>query len=285
MSMRSSPLLRLTSLLTSTRLRVPFTCSPFRGMSTHLERTDGSSREPGLETCTVTAISDISPTVKLLKLAPHRPFSFLPGQWLDFFIPATNMVGGYSLCSGPRDQILELAVKYSKHPPAHWVHTKLTEGTLVQVRVGGDTHFSPDPAVKAVLLIAGGIGINPLLSMIRAGLGTSTRYHLLYSASTLQELIFWFELEDMAHHNDNFSAEFFLTKESVKQLGDSTENGLVKFKHGRITPEMVNGLVDGFRKEFGNREEMVRCFLCGPPPMIDFISNNVNIKCEYEKWW
>lgn len=46
---------------------------------------------------------------------------------VDFFVPGVEKVGGFSMCSSPgllqREGIIELAVKYSKHPPAHWVHT------------------------------------------------------------------------------------------------------------------------------------------------------------------
>lgn len=46
---------------------------------------------------------------------------------VDLLIPGVEKVGGFSMCSGPgllqREGVIELAVKYSKHPPAHWVHT------------------------------------------------------------------------------------------------------------------------------------------------------------------
>lgn len=46
---------------------------------------------------------------------------------VDFFIPGVEKVGGFSMCSSPgllqREGVIELAVKHSKHPPAHWVHT------------------------------------------------------------------------------------------------------------------------------------------------------------------
>ena len=29
--------------------------------------------------------------------------SFLAGQWVDFFIPGVEQVGGYSMCSAPSD--------------------------------------------------------------------------------------------------------------------------------------------------------------------------------------
>lgn len=46
---------------------------------------------------------------------------------VDLFIPGVEKVGGFSMCSSPallqREGVVELAVKYSRHPPAHWVHS------------------------------------------------------------------------------------------------------------------------------------------------------------------
>ena len=187
------------------------------------------------------------------------------------------MVGGYSLCSDPRSPNLELAVKYSTHPPAHWVHKTCKTGEKVQVRVGGDVFLETDSGIKVVLLIAGGIGINPLLSMIRAGVDTETKYHLLYSAATVEELIFFDDLEKLKSSYDNVTVEYFITKETVKS------DTLVKMNRERISPDAVNKLVSDYKSRFD--ESDMRCFLCGPPPMIDLLSKEIKMKCEYEKWW
>ena len=52
---------------------------------------------------------------------------------VDFCIPGTQLVGGYSMCSAPdqlrADRTLELAVKRSTWPPAVWVHQKVSQIT------------------------------------------------------------------------------------------------------------------------------------------------------------
>ena len=94
---------------------------------------------------------------------------------MDFFIPDSevDMIGGFSMCGPPsrleRDSLLDLAVKFSTWPPAYWLHTKAKEGDAVNVRIGGD-FFYPSPFTDAIdghdiLLIAGGVGINPLASI------------------------------------------------------------------------------------------------------------------------
>eukprot|EP00064_Thunnus_orientalis_P018125 superscaffoldBa00004076_g18216 len=93
----------------------------------HLERTASNSRQNALYPAKVCGIINESETVKRLRIAVHPDFSFKAGQWVDFFIPGVEKVGGFSMCSSPgllqREGVIELAVKYSKHPPAHWIHT------------------------------------------------------------------------------------------------------------------------------------------------------------------
>lgn len=75
-----------------------------------------------------------------------------------------------------------------------------TVGTELQIRVGGDVYFDPDPDKPCpdLLLIAGGIGINPIHSIfchvtdLLDSHWTHSPKHvsLLYSASSNDELIF-----------------------------------------------------------------------------------------------
>lgn len=41
------------------------------------------------------------------------------------------MVGGFSICSSPRlleqERMIELAVKYTNHPPALWIHNQVSK--------------------------------------------------------------------------------------------------------------------------------------------------------------
>lgn len=78
-------------------------------------------------------------------------------------------------------------------------------GSRVAMRVGGDFYFDPLPSGPAVdlLLVAGGVGINPLYSillhtsdLLRLNQSSAGRHfnigsaHLCYSAKNTQELLF-----------------------------------------------------------------------------------------------
>ena len=84
-----------------------------------------------------------------------------------------TQAGGFSMCSSPsrmeKENILDLAVKYSDWPPTHWLHSKAFEGCTIKLRFGGNFYYPCHDVIACedhqVLLIAGGVGINPLASI------------------------------------------------------------------------------------------------------------------------
>ncbi|XP_035537480.1 oxidoreductase NAD-binding domain-containing protein 1 isoform X2 [Morone saxatilis] len=283
--------------------RLPGPSSETRNMSSkrqmdHLERTASNSRQNAVYPAEVCGIINESETVKRLRIAVHPDFSFKAGQWVDFFIPSVEKVGGFSMCSSPgllqREGIVELAVKYAKHPPAHWIHTACTVGSRVAMRVGGDFFFDPSPSDPSVdlLLVAGGVGINPLYSILlhttdllhlnQASGGRDYNIgsaHLCYSAKNTQELLFKSSIiEACREFPDKFTCDFHVTQQSA----DVDPHLLPFLKRGRITEEELRAHVDPQR---------TLCFLCGPPPMIEAISKTLmdfgltKDRILYEKWW
>ncbi|XP_039534926.1 oxidoreductase NAD-binding domain-containing protein 1 [Pimephales promelas] len=267
-----------------------------RRQTDHLERTANVHRDMDLFSARVSDIMNESEAVKRLRLEiPHPDFSFRAGQWVDFFIPGVETVGGFSICSSPgllqREGVIELAVKNARHPPAQWIHTKCAVGSQVAVRVGGNFYFDPQPSdpVVDLLLVAGGVGINPLYSILlhAADLLRHTdgqRYtpghtHLCYSAKNTKELLFKNTIIDICHERpDRFSCDLHVTQQS-----SDIEQELQPYTiSGRISEEELQRYVDS---------ERTLCYLCGPPPMIEKVSSDLQRiglpedRILFEKWW
>lgn len=240
--------------------------------------------------CGITAESD---TVKRLRLSVHPDFSFKAGQWVDMFIPGVDTVGGFSMCSSPgllqREGVIELAVKYTTHPPAYWVHTQCTLGSRVALRVGGDFFFDPAPSSPALdlLLLAGGVGINPLYSillhtadLLREGRGHSINSaHICYSAKNTQQLLFKSSILDMVREfPESFSCQFHVTQQSSEVEAPMQP----VTTSGRITAQQLQAHV---------QPQSTLCYLCGPPPMIEALSHTLRglglptDRILFEKWW
>ncbi|XP_073078946.1 oxidoreductase NAD-binding domain-containing protein 1 isoform X2 [Manis javanica] len=202
----------------------------------HLERTANVIRREVVSAARVCGTTPESPSVKRLRLlVADKDFSFKAGQWVDFFIPGVSVVGGFSVCSSPRlleqDRMIELAVKYTNYPPALWIHNQCTLDSEVAVRVGGDFFFDPQPedASRNLVLIAGGVGINPLLSILRHSvdlhrerenkgsgyeMGTTK---LFYSAKNTSELLFQKNILDLVNEfPEKIACSLHVTKQTTQ---------------------------------------------------------------------
>lgn len=257
----------------------------------HLSVTEFSSRKELITSATVTEIKNESETVKRLTLhVQDREFSFKAGQWVDTFIPTVETVGGFSICSAPgllqSAGLLVLAVKFAKHPPAYWIHTQCKAGDTVLLRAGGDFFFNPKPEDDPVnvLLIAGGVGINPLFSIASHVADINSGPHgpykgevkLLFSAKTFSELIFKNYLEEISSNNPNISTEFFATRDSA---ASPPVNGC------RISKEDIERVC----QQLGT--DKLKVFMCGPSNMVHdmedhcFACGVTEEQIFYERWW
>lgn len=261
----------------------------------HLQHTATINRIPDLLDCKITKVEDISPTVKAVTVEAKNPnkINFKAGQWVDFFIPGEAQVGGFSMWNHPgqfhQTNNIELSIKESKWPPALWVHTKCKEGDNVQVRFGGEFYYPPDSVVSSqephnILLIGGGVGINPLLSIwLQAEHLHSTnncvkpdKISLLYSAVSKDELIFRKLIDSTTERNNAFKSTYLTTR--VKE--DGCLNKRIDFEQVKSSYEDL--VLDGGR---------TLVYLCGPPNMIrDMLRSlaSLNVKKQdvyYELWY
>lgn len=211
---------------------------------------------------TIAAIHQETPTVKsfVLDLNGQR-LSFFPGQYVDviFGPPGEHYAGGgYSITSSPLLKgVIHLAVKKvldgGDSATLH-EHARVGDPALV-TGPAGDFYYEPSSA-SPVVLIAGGIGITPLMSMLHYVVDAEpdTLVTLLYSARTPSELAFRKELEAMAARNPNIRCLF-----TVTQPRNESWNGRV----GRIDRQLLE-------QHTTDRETVY--YVCGPPGMRDAIT-------------
>ena len=229
---------------------------------------------------TIVRIAQQTPTIKSfdLDLGGHE-MGFKPGQWVDFFatLEGAEAVGGYSITSSPTIQnAIGLAVKLDAgdHPVTNWLHHEARVGDSVEISLGGDFYYTPDMG-GPIVLIAGGIGLTPLMSVLRAIDESESRASttLIYSVSTPSELLFRQELEEVASRNSVISLVFTVTRP-----GDEPWSGRV----GRIDDALL-------RSERVSPDSLF--FICGPPAMIRDIVGTLNrlgvpgSRVKYEQWW
>jgi len=144
---------------------------------------------------TVTAVRPLSPTVREITLQPlagAAPWS--AGSHLRVLVEppgAAPQVRSYSLVGLPRPGApWRIAVKRLQpgRGGSAWMHT-LQAGQTLRVQPP-DSHFGLPLAAPQLLLVAGGIGITPLVGMALQLAARGTPFRLCYAARGSEELVY-----------------------------------------------------------------------------------------------
>ncbi|WP_405917308.1 PDR/VanB family oxidoreductase [Streptomyces sp. NBC_00728] len=119
-----------------------------------------------------------------------------PGAHLDLVLPS-GLVRQYSLCGDPEDTssyTVATRLVEDGRGGSREVHERLREGMEVEVR--GPRNRFPLVDAPAYVFVAGGIGITPVLPMLRA-LPEGADWRLLYGGRTRASMPFLEEIEKL----------------------------------------------------------------------------------------
>ena len=145
----------------------------------------------------VERVDDIASGIRLITLSAREGGAlprWEPGAHVDLLLDA-HLERQYSLCGKPEDahhwQVAVLR-DTSSRGGSEWLHTRLRAGDVLRAR----TPRNNFPLVDAEnhIFVAGGIGITPLLPMIRQLERQGKPWHLLYVGRTLASMAFVDEL-------------------------------------------------------------------------------------------
>jgi ferredoxin-NADP reductase len=170
-----------------------------------------------------------------------------PGAHIDVHAPE-GLVRQYSLCGEPGATRWRIAVLRApdSRGGSTWVHS-LAEGDRIEV-TGPRNHFPLRPA-DDYLFIAGGIGITPLLPMIRTVADGGPAWRLVYGGRRRASMAFGDVLAELA--------------------GDRL----------RLVPEEESGPID-LAGELGDPRPGRRVYCCGPEPLLHAVEDLLSDRPE-----
>lgn len=213
------------------------------------------ARPRGFVQTPVLAVLAESTEIKTFRLARPDGFDFTPGQFLTVRLRADgkDVVRCYSLSSAPAARgYLEISVR-RQGQVSNALHALARPGSLLSVRAPAGHFTYPGGDDRPLVLLAGGIGITPLMSMVRhALLVEPTRpVTLLYSARDLGEFAFRDELLTLGRRHDLLQVCFAVTR------GDAPPD----VYRGRIDERLIAAAAPDVRHAVS--------MICGPQAMID----------------
>jgi vanillate O-demethylase ferredoxin subunit len=188
------------------------------------------------------SLEDLTPSVREFRLRPeggvlpHAPGSHL---LLEVQIKGRPQIRSYSLVGEPDGQTYRIAVKrLAQGRGGSLAMWQLPVGARLRVSAP-QNHFALDFNAPAYLLVAGGIGITPLLRMAytlaQRSAASGRPVRMLYGARTADELAFLAELK--------------------QQLGERLRT--------------VVGAAMDFAAEIAALPAGGQMYVCGPAPMLD----------------
>jgi ferredoxin-NADP reductase/uncharacterized protein YcbX len=210
----------------------------------------------------VAGVSETTPTVSTFRLAPidedKLPFTYLPGQYLNIEVMIDGILHRrcYTIASAPTNpDYCELTIKreetgmVSRH-----LHDFIQDGVELNVSGPSGRFTFTGSEADSLLLIGAGVGITPLMSVIRylTHQNWPGSIHLLYCAKSQREIIFKEELQSLSKIFPNLRITITLTQEP---------NGCWPGRRGRITRELLQSVLPDSPKR--------RIHICGPLEMAN----------------
>jgi len=212
-------------------------------------------RGSGFEPATVITVLDESPEIKTFRMRRPDGFEFQPGQFLTvrFLTDGKPQVRCYSISSPPHARgYLEISVR-NQGMVSSMLHATVRAGSVLSINRPAGGFVYPAGDDRPLVLMAGGIGITPLMSMLRhaAACDPTRPVTLLYSARTEQALAFRRELHVLAERHPHIRVAMTVTR--------PTE--VTRVRTGRLDADLVRQYVPA-------PQHSIFC-LCGPLPMIE----------------
>lgn len=211
------------------------------------------------------AVFPETPNVKTFRLVVPDggdiPFTFMPGQFLIFSaeIDGNRVRRSYTLASSPTQRsYVEVTIKREEQGLiSRYLHDSAAVGSLLEVSAPAGVFTFTGGEADSIVLIAGGVGITPMMSITRYLIDRSYpgEIFFLYGARTIQDFIFREELEYLQKRHANlYIAATMSHAEGTAWMGAT----------GLISKEFIARAVPEITRR--------RIHLCGPPPMMEAVT-------------
>ena len=188
------------------------------------------------------------------------PFSYLPGQFLTLTLPVGEkpIRRSYTISSSPtQGYYCEITVKREEHGAGSgYLHDRVKVGDTIEVQAPSGKFVFTGTEADSVVLIAGGVGITPMMSITRAmtDMAWEGDIYFIVACRDPEHFIFEEELRRLRARHPNLYVFAAMSR---------LDQDLDGYRKGRLSPELLAEWVP----EIASR----RIHVCGPPAMMDAV--------------
>ncbi|WP_146526197.1 FAD-binding oxidoreductase [Novipirellula artificiosorum] len=210
----------------------------------------------------VANISQQTEDVKTLRLVSCHsgciPFSYLPGQFLTFTLPVGEkpIRRSYTISSSPTQAYYcEVSIKREENGAgSRYLSDQVKVGDTLEVKAPSGRFIFTGKEADSVVLISGGVGITPMMSVTRAltDMCWPGEIDFIAACRDPEHFIFRSELELLAERFDNLHLFAALSR---------IDNGMGSYRKGRLSKEMLSEWVPDIAGK--------RIHICGAPAMME----------------
>ena len=214
-------------------------------------------------------------------LSPHDGKSlpsFFPGQFLTFQLNIQGnthpVVRCYSLSDSPHHPD-RYRVSIKKVPPprndpkappglvSNHFHESINENDILDVKAPSGQFYLDIHAKGPVVLLAGGVGITPVLSMLNALVEVDSQREIWFclGVRNKKEHIMKEHLEKVAKENPNVNLQVFYSSPAETDFKEKDYH-----IEGRVKVSSLINLLPSNNYDF---------YICAPPPMVEDLRNDL----------
>lgn len=207
-------------------------------------------------------------------LAPHdkKPLpAFKPGQYLTFELEipglAKKTIRCYSLSDAARPEYYRVTIKRCpaakpEHPAglaSNFFHDHIHEGTILDVKAPGGHFYLDTNKNSPVVLISGGVGITPCMSMLNEIIESGSKREIwwFYGVRHGEEHIMKDHVAALAAKHDNINLHVCYSNPR-----DEDKLGVDYHHKGRVGVDLFKELLPSNNFDY---------YMCGPGPMMESV--------------
>jgi len=229
--------------------------------------------------------SDIITSFYLKPVDGKEIADFIPGQYIS--VKLSNIPGEknthirqYSLSMSPNNEYYRISVKredsINDRPEgiaSNYLHNVVKVGDIIEISAPAGEFVLEDQSKKPTLLLSGGVGITPMLSMLHQLADKKQETTFIHAAINGNAHAFTKEVNEVVEQNNSVKS-FYCYEKPTNQ----DKENKIYHKEGYITSSWL--------KEVSNKDSIV--YMCGPVPFmqamylalieVGFIKENIHFE-------